>query len=134
MLSTLPLGHYPLRTAERAHMPETALLSALISFFCCQSVSLKLFCFLKLKCLLPLQILFFGNTTYYVDTASFRYLRNGPVFFFPNPFTFCTMIDAGSFHHNTRQRSQPNDLNLAHHMIVSSTPPSSGQQHCSPAS
>ena len=73
----LTLRHCPLRTSERARMPETALLSACIYIFQIQVLGeVEIFASLYLK------LLFFWNTTYYLDTAPFRYLRNGPAFFF----------------------------------------------------
>ena len=62
-------------------MTEIALLSAFIVFF--QNLSLKVLLggkliFLLLLCSNPL---FFRNTTHYLDTASFRYLWNGPAAF-----------------------------------------------------
>ena len=130
-LSTLTLSRSPLRTAERARMPETALLSAFSFFF--PNSGVKVLFFGRLDFLLPLsfKLLLFGNTIYYLDTVSFRYLRNGPSFL-RFPFTFC-MIVARSFHHNTRQGSQPDDLSLAHHIIISSAPPRSAQQRYSSA-
>ena len=103
-LPTLTLRHSPLQTAERARMHETALLSAFIFFF--QNSGLKVLFWGKLKFLLPpcLKLLFSGNITYYLDSASVRYLRNGPVF-------LRTKL-------SSNQRSQP-DISLAHHIISS---------------
>ena len=47
--------------------------------------------------------------TYHLNTASFRYLQNGPAFF------------ERSFHYT--QRSQPDDISLAHHIISSELRP-----------
>ena len=112
-LSILNLRHSPLRAAERARMPEPALLSAsqiLILFFKIQV--LRSFLGGKLNFLLPLslKLLFFGNTTYYLDTPPFRYLRNGPSFFdffLDVFFSSCTKL-------SSYQRPQPDYLSLAH--------------------
>ena len=90
-------------------------LSAFTFFF--QNWSLKVFFFsIKVNFFLPLSLnlLFFGNTTYYLDTGCSRYLRNGPAFL---RFLRVSIVFARSFHHARRGRSQ---VGSSHHQPLSS--------------